>query len=149
MEQKEADKKCQYLLMNIEYSDERSSQELMNIAKSLNNKYKTVEEEDGVELEIAWGDASGAALNPTEVRRVRMEEIKFVRELDRYDKVPRNECYATTGKAPISARWIDINKGDESNANYCSRLVAREVNIHRRDDGSMHYRCVFGSRLIC
>ena len=89
----------------------------MNIAKDLTNTCKTVEEENDVELEIAWDDVSGVALNPKEVRRARMEEIKFVRDMDLYDKVPKDECYVKTGKAPTSVRWIDICKGDAANPN--------------------------------
>jgi hypothetical protein len=31
------------------------------------------------------------------------------------------------GKAPISVRWVDVNKGDDLQPNYRSRLVAREI----------------------
>ena len=51
-----------------------------------------------------------------------------------YDKVPVEECMRMTGRKPISTRWIDINKGDVSNPNYRSRLVAREINTHKRND---------------
>ena len=51
-----------------------------------------------------------------------------------YTKVPTQECYNKTGKAPITVRWIDINKGDSINPNYRSRLVAREINSHKKDD---------------
>ena len=51
-----------------------------------------------------------------------------------YDKVPINECKRATGKMPITVRWIDINKGDNEKPNYRSRLVARELNTHKRDD---------------
>ena len=51
-----------------------------------------------------------------------------------YTKVPTKECYEKTGKAPITVRWIDINNGDQLNPNYRSRLVAREINIHKGDD---------------
>ena len=51
-----------------------------------------------------------------------------------YTKVPIQQCYERTGKAPISTRWIDINKGDQENPNYRSRLVAREINTYKRDD---------------
>ena len=51
-----------------------------------------------------------------------------------YTKVPVSECHKRTGKAPISVRWIDINGGDEEKPNYRSRLVAREINIHKRED---------------
>ena len=35
---------------------------------------------------------------------------------------------------PIIARWIGINKGDVDSPNCRSRLVAREINTHKRDD---------------
>ena len=38
------------------------------------------------------------------------------------------ESWDETGKAPIAVRWVDINKGDSSNPNYRSRLVAKEFN---------------------
>ena len=73
-------------------------------------------------------------MDPKEVRRARGEEIQYVRTMEFYEKVPIEQCYAKIGKAPISTRWIDINKGDQTNPTYRSRLVAREINTHRRDD---------------
>ena len=32
-----------------------------------------------------------------------------------------------SGRPPISVRWVDVNKGDEANPNYRSRLVARQI----------------------
>ena len=31
------------------------------------------------------------------------------------------------GRSPISARWVETNKGDDENPNIRSRLVAREI----------------------
>lgn len=55
-------------------------------------------------------------------------------KMNLYDKVPVSECVRTTGKQPISVRWIDISKGDAESRNYRSRLVAREINNNKRDD---------------
>ena len=38
-----------------------------------------------------------------------MEEMQYVREHDVYVKVPIQECYDNTGKAPVRTRWLDIN----------------------------------------
>ena len=100
----------------------------------MRSKYPTVEEDNGKEMEQAWDDVSGASLDPSAVRKARAEEIEYVRKMQLYTKVPIEECYRKTGKAPISVRWIDINKGDAANPNYRSRLVARELNTHKRDD---------------
>ena len=53
-----------------------------------------------------------------------------------YTKVPTKECYDATGKGPISTRWVDINKGDDVNPEYRSRIVAREIKANDiyRDD---------------
>ena len=40
-------------------------------------------------------------------------------------KVPRRRSFEKTGKPPISVRWVDVNKGDEMEPNYRSRLVAQ------------------------
>ena len=42
-------------------------------------------------------------------------------------KCPIYECVRVSGKQPVGSRWIDINKGDEDNPNYRSRLVAKEI----------------------
>ena len=39
-----------------------------------------------------------------------------------------------TGKAPIKARWLDINKGDKVHPNYRSRYVAKDFNNEKRFD---------------
>ena len=44
-----------------------------------------------------------------------------------YIKVPIQQCYDSTGKAPIKVRWIDINKGDEESREHRSRLVVKEI----------------------
>ena len=63
-----------------------------------------------------------------------MEEIQYVRKMNLYTKVLMSECLSKTGKKPIALRWIDINKGDQASPNYRSRLVAKEINIHKRGD---------------
>jgi hypothetical protein len=48
--------------------------------------------------------------------------------------VPVEECIKEAGKNPISVRWLDINKGDEDNLEYRSRLVAQELKRDKRED---------------
>ena len=73
-------------------------------------------------------------MDPKAAKKARQEEIDYIRKMALYDKVPVSECIKKTGRAPITVRWIDINKGDEACPNYRSRLVAREINTHKRDD---------------
>ena len=58
----------------------------------------------------------------------RDDEIKGISKCGVWDKVPLEECYKNTGKAPVGTRWIDINKGDITNPVYRSRLVGKEFN---------------------
>ena len=41
-----------------------------------------------------------------------------------------------TGKAAISVRWVDVNKGDDLHPKYRSRLVARQMKAHDRSGAS-------------
>ena len=84
----------------------------------IKDKYQTVEEK----------------ADPKAVRRARGEEIEYVRKMNLYKKVPPKQCYERIGKGPITIRWVDVKKGDNINPNYRSRLVAREINPHKRDD---------------
>lgn len=122
------------MLMNMEYNEQTSSRELLNIAKQLYDQYRIIEEDNANELEVAWDDVSGAILDPKEVRRARTGEIRVVTEMGLYEKVPIKQCHERTGNAPISVRCIDINKGDQEKPNYRSRLVAREIITCKRDD---------------
>ena len=40
----------------------------------------------------------------------------------------------TPPSPPIGCRWVDINKGDEDNPEYRSRLVAKEIKKDRNQD---------------
>jgi len=77
---------------------------------------------------------TGKPLEAHMVRTARQEEMDEVNKHQVYDKVPIEECWAKTGKAPIGTRWVDINKGDDVNPEYRSRLVAKEINTGKRDD---------------
>ena len=83
---------------------------------------------------LACLTSPGAQPDPTAVRAARIEEVEYIHKMALYTKVPLTECKNKTGKAPISVRWIDVNKGDLGKPNYRSRLVAREINTHKRED---------------
>ena len=128
-----ADEAGRFLLLESS-NEEVSSRDLMNTARGLAKKYQTVEEPIDESMEVAWDDVSGATLDPKQVKRARAEEVEYIHKMHLYDKVPIEECRKKTGKNPISTRWIDISKGDNQSPNYRSRLVAREINTHKRDD---------------
>ena len=48
-----------------------------------------------------------------------------------YDPVPLEECWQSTGRAPVKLKWLDINKGDNVNHEYRSRPVAKGVTIDK------------------
>ena len=71
-----------------------------------------------------------------EVNKARLEEIDFMVKRGMWDLRPISECYKRTGKAPMSVRWVDTNKGDRIKMLIRSRLVARDFkgNDKGRDD---------------
>ena len=64
----------------------------------------------------------------------RLGEVTHVREHDVYVRVPMQECYDNTGKAPIRTRWLDINEGDHVNREYRCRIVVQENKTDNRQD---------------
>ena len=75
---------------------------------------------------FAYDDVSGAPLEVDRVKRARVEEIKYFKNMGVYRKVPKAKCYQLTGRAPIGVRWVDVNKQDDENPLYRSRLVAKQ-----------------------
>ena len=69
---------------------------------------------------------TGQQLKPELVKLARALEMDYFTNKKVYTKVPREESYERMGKAPISVKWVDVNKGDDQQPNYRSRLVARE-----------------------
>ena len=82
----------------------------------------------------AWDDTTGEELDAGRVRDARMEEVREIHKHEVYYKVPISMSWEKTGKAPIKARWLDINKGDKVHPNYRSRYVAKEFNNEERLD---------------
>ena len=80
--------------------------------------------EDGV---AAWDDITGVGLDASEVRKARMTEIGYAKKKHVWRKITRAESMRRGWKV-IKTRWIDINKGDNDNMIYRSRLVAKEFN---------------------
>ena len=77
-----------------------------------------------------WGeyyDIASHALESSKVQAARREEIEGLRQRGTNVKVPIAECWSRTGKASIRTRFVDVNKGDNNEPNYRSRLVATEI----------------------
>ena len=71
-------------------------------------------------------DVSGKLLDAKLVRQAREDEKVGVNKHNVFTKVPIQECFDNTGAAPISTKWVDINKGDQFDPDYRSRWVGRE-----------------------
>ena len=83
----------------------------------------------GCEGMEAFDDASGQPIDPALMIKARKSEIEYFCDMGVYEKVDTKECWNVTGQAPIGVRWVDISKGDSTNPNYNSSLVANVFNI--------------------
>ena len=88
-------------------------------------------DEDAGEMGV-WDDGlyfderTGEALDPNLVRTAESEEIAFLKRIDLYVETDVAECWAKTGKAPISTKWVKVNKGTVEAPEVRCRLVARD-----------------------
>ena len=81
---------------------------------------------------LAWDDLTGMKLDAGKVVEARGKEVTYIRDKRVYDKVPRQQALRNKWKI-IKTRWIDINKGDDENPVYRSRLVGKEFNDGQMD----------------
>ena len=61
-------------------------------------------------------------MNAKKVKEARQLEMEYHDKMHVFDKVPIAQCWDGTGKAPLKARWVDIDKGTR----YRSRWVAKQ-----------------------
>ena len=71
-------------------------------------------------------ERTGEELDPKLVRQAESEEIAFLKRINLYVEVDTAECWTNTGKAPISIKWVKVNKGTTEVPEVRCRLVARD-----------------------
>ena len=49
-----------------------------------------------------------------EVKAARKEEVTYMESRGIWGLSPLQECWDKTGKAPVSAIWVDTNKGGDT-----------------------------------
>jgi len=77
------------------------------------------------DLEGAWDDVHGGELPLELVKDARHEEVGYMQGRHIWTVTSVSECWEKTGKAPVSVRWVDTNKGGPGEMNVRCRLVAR------------------------
>ena len=85
-EQVQRDRDGQYLFANIT-TEEEPSEQLMKVAKELEEKYQIVEENEDELVEEICDDVFGVSPDPKMVKRARQEEIDYIHKMSRYSKV--------------------------------------------------------------
>jgi len=88
--------------------------------------------EGGISSVLAWDDLTGMRLDTGKVKEARAKEMQYVQDKVVYNKIPRTTA-VRNGSKVVQTRWIDINKEDDDNPIYRSRLVGKRV--QQRADG--------------
>ena len=94
----------------------------------------TGHDEDGEHWDEYTDDISGLPLRSDLVAKAREEEMEVFNQFPVYRKVPLADAWFYTGKGPIGTKWVDVNKGDEKDPEYRSRLVAKEIKRKHDED---------------
>ena len=79
-----------------------------------------------------WDDISSAPLDPEKVIAGRKLEIVYGEKKPIWEKLLRKFA-KDKGWKIVRSGWIDINKGDDLNLNYRSRMVGKEFNDSELD----------------
>ena len=83
--------------------------------------------------DVFKADLTGHLLDAALVKTARRVELEYFEAKGVWERWGREECLRNTGKAPISGRWVDVNKGDAATPNYRSRLVVRDIRKNGED----------------
>lgn len=122
----------------LQWNEMMSVQELELIAEVAGLDIGSVQEDAEELLDeeglVAFDDVSGDERCPSMVHNARAEELQYFKEMGVYEYASIEGCLRTTHRAPISTRWIDVNKGDRSNLNFRSRLAAREFKLDEKPE---------------
>ena len=82
----------------------------------------------------AWDDVKDQALDVKKVRAARQEEIQYMMKKGVWKEVDIQECWDRTGKAPVTVKWVDTDKGQDGEEAIRSRLVARDFRAKGEKD---------------
>jgi hypothetical protein len=97
------------------------------------DKYHDGEEQEIGKRMAAWEDLTGVPLNPKKVMEARQKELEYISDRNVWTVISR-EVAKRNGWKIIKTRWIDINKGDDVEVIYRSRLVGKEFNDRKVDE---------------
>ena len=97
----QANRQGEFMLaaLNVKGADEAQEE-----SEEILQQVKLAEEHDHPNLAEAYDDISGAMLDPQQVYKARMEEVKFIRDMRLYDKVSTDECWQVICKGPITTK---------------------------------------------
>ena len=85
----------------------------VNIEEDERSKWEYDEDQDG-------------EFDPKLPKGARLEEVNFMQNIGVWEPSTWEECMQKTGKAPITTKWVDVDKGRDGEVLIRSRLVARE-----------------------
>ena len=84
---------------------------------------------------------TGGELDPKLARKPRLEEIALMSKIGLHEEVSVQECWGETGKAPMSMKIADLNKGTQEALDVRCRLVARDFKPYGRERSGRLVRC--------
>jgi hypothetical protein len=84
--------------------------------------------------EWAWDDVKGKQLDESKVKEARLEEVTYMIRKGVWKEVEVDECWRTTGKDPVTIKWVDTDKGEGGEVKIRSRLVARDFRVKGEKD---------------
>ena len=76
--------------------------------------------------EDVYDNRTGELLDAKLTKRAENEEMTYMEQLEVGIESTEEECLAKTGKAPVTTKWVRVNKGTSSNPFIRAGLVARD-----------------------
>ena len=92
----------------------------------VNQEADDVVDDEMEERREVYDERTGELLDAGLTERAENEEMAFMEQLEVGVEASEEECWARTGKAPVTTKWVRVNKGTASSPSIRARLVARD-----------------------
>ena len=122
-----------------EYERKRKWQEIDGQDSASKSMKHEIDNEGDVDMgamqvnieEDEWGkweydEDHDGEFDPKLLQEARFEEVNFMQNISVWEPSTWEECMQKTGKAPITTKWVDVDKGRDGEVLIRSSLVARD-----------------------
>ena len=122
----EAEREEDRMIGNVQMKEVRDWKKIQALCPGPHEEGERCEDEWLDDWIVTEDSLTGKVLDQKMVENAKNEEVEFIEGMPVYEVVDDAESFAETGKGPIDAKWVSVNKGSDEEPFVRCRWVARD-----------------------